>query len=109
MVNHYCKLEKKISNNFSNSLTLNIGSSRSLTNNEIIKNVKTILKKDINIKYVKRRKGDVDRLICNCSKAKKLINWETKKSNIHDILKDELSWISYFSKKGQKRTFKNYL
>jgi UDP-glucose 4-epimerase len=65
-----------------------------------IKNIYTI---------VDRRKRDVDLLVCSNSKAKKLLNWQPKNSDIKKIIKDEILWVMYLIKNKQFRKFKNYL
>ena len=43
------------------------------------------------------------------SKAKKLLNWQPKNSDIKKIIKDEILWVMYLIKNKQFRKFKNYL
>ena len=83
-----------IKNNLKNQ-TLNIGTGIGYTNLEIVNKIKSLVKfsKKINIvKFVKRRKGDVDRLVCSYNKAKILLGWIPKKSNLENIIRDELKW-----------------
>jgi len=83
-----------IKNNLKNQ-TLNIGTGTGYTNLEIVNKIKSLIKfsKKINIvKFVKRRKGDVDRLVCSYNKAKVLLGWIPKKSNLENIIRDELRW-----------------
>lgn len=42
--------------------------------------------------YVKRRKGDVARLVSNSSKIKKILKWRPKYNSIKYILKSHLRW-----------------
>lgn len=92
-----------------NHKILNIGSSEHLTNLQIIKQIEKITKIKTNLKITKRRKGDVDKLVCSISKAKKLLNWKPNSSKINNIINDEIKWINYFKKLNLKRKFKNYL
>ena len=57
---------------------------------------------------VKRRKGDVDFLVCSNSKAKRFLNWKPKFSQIDNIIKDEILWIKKLVKNRKFRKFKNY-
>ena len=71
--------------------------------------MENILKKNINLKFVNRRKGDVPKLICNCSKAKKLLLWRPKNSRLRKIIQDEVKWIYKLKRLGLKRRFKYYI
>ena len=66
-------------------------------------------RKKINIKYVNRRKGDISVLVCNSDKAKKLLSWIAKNSNLRKIVHDEINWVKKLKRLGLKRRFKNYL
>ena len=94
-------------NNRSN--IFNIGNNKGLSNKEIIKHVRRKLKKNLILKYVKKRKGDVSKLVCNSNKVKKVLGWNAKNSNIKKIVNDEIKWINKINKAGLKRKFKNYL
>ncbi len=87
----------------------NIGSHKGLSNNEIIRYLKKVIKKNINLSYVNRRKGDVSRLICNSNHILKTLNWKAKNSNLKKIISDEILWIKKLKNNGLRRTFKNYL
>ena len=56
-----------------------------------------------------RRKGDISRLVCNSDKAKRLLYWKAKNSNLTKIVHDEKNWIKKLNKLGIKRRFKNYI
>ena len=89
--------------------TFNIGSHKGLSNNQIVNYLKKIIRKKIDLSYVKRRKGDVSKLICNSNHIYKTLNWSAKNSSLKKIIADEIYWIKKFRKKGLTRTFKNYL
>ena len=92
-----------------NSTIFNIGNYKGLSNQEIVNYAKKNIKKKINIKYVNRRKGDISRLVCNSDKAKRSLSWVAKKSNLREIVYDEINWIRKLNRLGLERTFKNYL
>ena len=46
-----------------------------------------------------RRKGDVDKLICDNRKSYKILNWKPKHSIISKIIKDEKKWLNYMTNK----------
>jgi len=91
------------------SEVFNIGNKVGISNQSVINAVKKIIKKKINLKYVKRRKGDISRLICNSKKTKRRLLWYGKSSNLNNIIYDEINWIKKMNKMGLKRTFKNYI
>ena len=88
---------------------INIGSSSRNTNMEILQKIEKITKIKSIYSIADRRKGDVDLLVCSNSRAKKILNWEPRKSNIKTIIKDEISWVKILIKNHKKRIFKNYL
>ena len=96
---NYLKNEK------SKSAILNIGNGKGISNNQILFNLKNILKKKIKIEYLKKRLGDQPFLVCNINKAKKLIKWVPKNSEINKILKDEIKWAKFLIKNKNNRKF----
>ena len=64
---------------------MKIGNHKGLSNQEIINYVKKNVKKKINLNYVNRRKGDVVSLVCNSEKAKNLLSWRAKNSNLSSL------------------------
>ena len=100
---------KYLSKNNEQFEIINIGSSTTNTNLEILRKIEKKTKiKSIN-KIIKRRKGDVDLLTCSVKKAKNKLNWRPVFSNINNIIKDEILWVKYLNKVNLKRKFKNYL
>jgi UDP-glucose 4-epimerase len=57
-----------------------------------------ILNKKIIVNYLKRRKGDVPYLICNPSRALKLLKWKAKMSSIKQIIMDDIKWNLFLKK-----------
>ena len=91
------------------SKIFNIGNYKGLSNQEIVNYINKKIKKKINIKYVNRRKGDISRLVCNSNKARRLLSWKAKNSNLTKIIHDEINWVKKLNKLGIERRFKNYL
>tara|TARA_Y100000590_G_scaffold469403_1_gene656800 strand:- start:1093 stop:2115 length:1023 start_codon:yes stop_codon:yes gene_type:complete len=91
------------------SIILNIGNSQGISNEQIINYAKKRMKKKIKIKYVKKRKGDIPKLVCNSKKAKKILSWSAKNSNLKKIFDNEINWIKKINRLSFKRRFKNYL
>ena len=88
---------------------INIGSSSNTSNLEIINKVKKITKLPISYKITKIREGDIDKLSCSTTKAKKLLDWKPVNSSIRRIIKDEILWIKFLKKNKIVRKFKNYI
>jgi len=91
------------------SQIFNVGSSDGFSNFEILKAVQQFLNKNLNYQVVGRRPGDADSLVCNSSKARKLLKCKFLKSNLKTIIDDEYKWIEFLRKQKKKRYFKNYL
>ena len=91
----------------SENYTLNIGNGKTISNLDILRSLKKITKKNIKFRFVKKRKGDQPRLFCNTDKAKKIIDWNSKNSNLKKIILDEIFWNMYLQKKGFKRKLLN--
>tara|TARA_B100000674_G_C37799104_1_gene895541 strand:+ start:115 stop:1095 length:981 start_codon:yes stop_codon:yes gene_type:complete len=87
---------------------INIGSSQRKTNLEILNCIENITNIKNQFTMVRRRKGDVDFLVCSNSKAKRFLNWRPKFSQIDNIIKDEIMWIKKLVKSRKFRKFKNY-
>ena len=77
---------------------INLGNNKGISNKEILRNIEIILNKKIFINYLKRRKGDVPYLVCDSSKASKLIKWSTRMSSIKQIIMDDIKWNSFLKK-----------
>ena len=80
---------------------INLGSKNGFSTLEIFKKFQEIYNyKFSNPFFKKRRKGDIDRLICDNKKAYKILKWKTKYSDILKIINDEKKWINYIEKKN---------
>ena len=91
------------------SKIFNIGNHKGLSNQEIVNYINKNLKKKINLKYINRRKGDLARLVCNSNKARKLLSWVAKNSNLRTIIHDEINWVKKLNRLDIKRRFKYYI
>jgi UDP-glucose 4-epimerase len=72
------------------SIILNCGYGRGYSVLEII-NIFKKIKKDLIIKYHKRRLGDVAEIYSNTKKLNKLLKWKSK-YNLNEIIKSAISW-----------------
>ena len=102
---HYLSL-KKISKIKSNFLVLNLGSKSPRSVKEIVdiivKKIKT--RKNIKLAYLKRLKGEPDKLEASGNKAKQILNWYPK-INIKTSILNMILWEKY--KLKNKRKFIN--
>ncbi len=92
----HLKTLKNISIN-KRSLILNCGYGKGYSVQEIV-NVFKKLKKNVTIKYKKRRPGDVDQIYANTSKIKKTLKWKPKHNNIKKIIISAIKWEKKLSK-----------
>ena len=83
----------------------NLGSGRSYSVMQIINYALKITKSNIKPFIKKKRKFDVGYLQCDIKKAKKILNWEPKFSNLKNIIRDEIWWQQYLKKKKLSRKF----
>jgi UDP-glucose 4-epimerase len=81
------------------SEVINLGTGKGYSNLEILKS----LKNKNNFIFVKKRKGDKEKLVCSNEKAKKLLNWLPKYSNLKKIINDEHNWLKFLKKKKINR------
>ena len=80
----------------SKNLTLNLGSEVGFSVLEIIEKTKNILKVDIPYQVEQRRVGDVAKLVSSCYRAKDIIKWEKKYSDLDTLIKS--TWHVYNEK-----------
>ena len=73
------------------SLILNCGYGRGYSVQEIV-NIFKKIKKNIIVKYKKRRPGDVGEVYSNIIKLKKILNWKPKYNNIKLIIHSAAKW-----------------
>ena len=90
IANIHLKVLNKISNN--KSLILNCGYSHGISVNDVINSFKKNTKKKIKVKIIKKRKGDMAKIISDTSKLKKLIKWRPKFNNLDLIVKSCINW-----------------
>ncbi len=80
----YLKNKKK-------SLIINCGYGKGYSVLEIVNKFKKI-KKNLTIKFNKRRYGDISQVYSNTKKIKKLLKWKPKYDNIEEIIKSAIRW-----------------
>jgi len=82
---------KKI-NKLKKSIILNCGYGDGISVLEAVKEFQKITKKKFNIQIKKRRKGDMEEIIADTSKIKKILKWKPKKNSLNNIVKSCIKW-----------------
>ena len=80
--------------NYPQYINLNIGTGVGASVLDVVKTFSKVNNIKIPYKFVKRRNGDVKKLVANNKKALQILNWVPQKS-LSDICKD--SWNCYVS------------
>ena len=70
----------------------NLGTEHGYSNLDIIKSIENILDSKIKINFSQRREGDPDKLVASNRKAKEILNWEPKYSDINVIIESAWKW-----------------
>jgi UDP-glucose 4-epimerase len=84
--NKMLKLFLKYMNNISDSCLIeSLLKSIEIENIEIIKSLEKFFKKKVKFVFTERRYGDLDKLVCDNRRAKKILNWKPKTS-FEDII-----------------------
>ena len=86
------------------STIINLGSNIGFSCLEIFNKFKKFFPNQKNpLFFIKKRKGDISKLVCDNKKAYKLLKWKPKNSKINKIISDELKWLVFLHKKKIKR------
>ena len=79
---------------------INLGSKQGFSNLSIFRSFQKFYKYKFDEPFFKdRRKGDVDKLICDNKKSHKILGWKPKYSIISKIIRDEKNWLNYMTNK----------
>ena len=73
------------------SFILNCGYGKGYSVQEIV-NIFKKLKKNVIIKYQKRRPGDIAQIYSDTKKLNQLLKWRPKYNNMHKIIKSAINW-----------------
>ena len=80
----------------------NLGTGKGFSVLTMVKSLNLIFdNKQLKYLILKKRKGDVSKLVCSFKKAKKKLSWYPKHSELKKILIDEIYW--------QKLNYKNFI
>ena len=74
------------------SITLNLASQNGFSVLDVLQACEKVSGIKVNFKIEKRRKGDVSKLVANCNKAKEVIGWKPKFSDIKTIIDSAWKW-----------------
>lgn len=83
------------------SLMINLGTGKGISVLEVIETVKKITKKDFKVNFSERRSGDPPILYADSSKAKKILGWEPKLSDLETIILTAWKWHKLLKKELQ--------
>lgn len=75
-------------------IILNLGSGKGFSVKELIDSTEKIVGKKVPLRLVPRRPGDAPELVADPSKAKRLIGWQARHSDIDTILTTAWQWHS---------------
>lgn len=70
----------------------NLGNGNGYSVLEVINAVKKVTGKDFKVTFTDRRKGDPEKLIADSKKAKQVLNWNPKYSDLETIIKTAWGW-----------------
>ncbi len=74
------------------NLTLNLGTNKGYSVLEVIDAARKVTGKDIPVHECERRSGDPDQLIADCSRAKEILKWQPKYSDLTTIIETAWEW-----------------
>lgn len=100
---HMLALEKI--NSSQESLQLNLGTGIGTSVKEIIQAAEEVTGQKVPLVYGQRRAGDPSKLYASNQKAKEVLNWNPKYTNIRDIIKT--AWVWEQSEKFNAKTLAN--
>ena len=78
-------------NKIRKSFIVNCGYGRGYSVKEVV-NIFKRNKKNLSIKYEKRRSGDIAQVFSNTKKFQSLFKWKPKYNNINKIIKSAINW-----------------
>lgn len=81
------------------NIIINCGYGTGFSVFEILKAAKKISNVDINYKISKKRRGDIDQVISDNKRIKKLLNWKPKFNSIENIIKSQIESEKFFFNK----------
>ncbi|MCE5285227.1 MAG: UDP-glucose 4-epimerase GalE [Pelosinus sp.] len=87
---HILAMEYLKQQNTSN--VFNLGSSQGFSVKEIVEAARAVTKHAIPAKIGQRRAGDPSKLIASSAKAKRILGWQPKRTDIKEIIADAWNW-----------------
>ena len=87
---HYLSIKHLLSSRKSD--ILNCGYGKGYSVKFILDSLNTIIKKPIEVRIAKKRKGDAVSLVADVSKIKEMLKWKPKYDKIEDILNSAVIW-----------------
>ncbi|HYD18088.1 MAG TPA: UDP-glucose 4-epimerase GalE [Patescibacteria group bacterium] len=74
------------------SLTLNLGTSEGHTVQEVLEKVREVTRRPVPSRATARRPGDPERLVADASRARDVLNWQPRHSDLHTIVSSAWDW-----------------
>jgi len=85
-------------NKYSSSLVINCGYGKGYSVLEIVK-IFNEIKKNLKIKFIDKRPGDVAQVYSDTKKLNNLLKWRPKYNDIYKIIKSAINWEKKINKK----------
>jgi UDP-glucose 4-epimerase len=73
---------------------INLGTGKGFSNLEIVRMVEKVTNLKVPLKMGDRRLGDPDILVANNTKAREILNWEPKNSDLKNIIQSAWNWYT---------------
>ncbi len=74
-------------------LTLNLGTGIGSSNRQVIDEVKKVTGREFEVRYVERRAGDPAAAVASNARAKEVLGWNPKRSDLNTIATD--AWVAH--------------
>lgn len=71
---------------------INLGTETGYSVNEVIECARQVTGREIDVKYAPRRPGDPARLVANAEKAREVLNWQPRFSDLPSIVESAWKW-----------------
>ena len=82
---------------------LNLGTGHGYSVLEVIETAKRVTGRPIHMRMEPRRPGDPPRLVADATRAKEVLGWTPKESDLSSILRSQWDWMQKHSPVGAKR------
>ena len=91
-ISHIHILALKKINEVKKSVILNCGYGKGISNLDAVKEFEKQIKKNIEIQYKDKRKGDMEKIVADIKKIKKFLKWKPNQNSLSRIVKSCIKW-----------------